>query len=305
MQTTSKSAAILAIKGALCGLVYVVAVIINGMIFAALHLHVPDLTPKNISQTQALTTFVLCSMLLGMALMPLAAGLRGKSSVRGLALAFLPFICIGINAPIEMVIFTTLLPRQTVLPFVASFILPALLFGFALAYLSERDPQPASLAQLSGRFFSAHPAASWFWRIPLAILAFPVIYFVFGAMVAPIVVPTYRAGIAGLVLPPLSVILPVQVLRSTLFLAASLPFLILWKRSRVSLLVALGLAHWFLVGLFGLLQGSFLPVTLRIAHSLEIGADSFAYAAVLVLLLVPRSAESTVHVAPPSPVFPS
>jgi hypothetical protein len=59
------------------------------------------------------------------------------------------------------------------------------------------------------------------------------------------------------------------------------------------------------VGLFGLLQGSFLPMTLRIAHSLEIGADSFAYAASLVLLLAPRSAESTVQIAPPSPVFPS
>jgi uncharacterized membrane protein YwaF len=104
MPTTSKSAAILAAKGALCGLVYVVAVIINGMLFAALLLHVPDLTPKNISQTQALTAFVFTSMLLGMALMPLAVGFRGKRSACGLALAFLPFICMGVTAPIEMVI---------------------------------------------------------------------------------------------------------------------------------------------------------------------------------------------------------
>jgi hypothetical protein len=120
-------------------------------------------------------------------------------------------------------------------------------------------------------------------------------------MIAPIVVPTYRAGIAGLVLPPLSTIMLVQLVRSPLFLLASLPFLILWKGKRGSLIFSLGLAHWFTVGLFGLLQAHQFSMTLRIAHSLEICADSFAYAALLVLLLSPRAATKPAT----APMFPS
>jgi hypothetical protein len=73
--------------------------------------------------------------------------------------------------------------------------------------------------------------------------------------------------IAGLVLPPLSVIMPVQILRSTLFLLASLSSLILWRGRRGALVAALGLAHRFLFGAFGLLQSSFLSQVLRIAHT--------------------------------------
>ena len=99
--------------------------------------------------------------------------------------------------------------------------------------------------------------------------------------------------------------MPVQIVRSTLFLLASLPFLILWKKTRGSLIFSLGLAHWFTVGLFGLLQAHQLSMTLRIAHSLEIGADSFTYAALLVLLLSTRLVTKPVAAITPVPVFPS
>jgi hypothetical protein len=48
------------------------------------------------------------------------------------------------------------------------------------------------------------------------------------------------------------------------------------------------LAHAVLAGLFGRAQASHLmPAILRITHSLEITADSFAYMGVLVWLFVP------------------
>lgn len=107
-------------------------------------------------------------------------------------------------------------------------------------------------------------------------------------MVAPFVVPVYRAGGFGLTLPPISAFLSFEFIRSALFLVACFPFLLLWKASRGSLIFSLGLAFWVLNGLFGLLQSLGFPPVLRFAHSLEIGADSFVYAAVLVFLLVPR-----------------
>jgi hypothetical protein len=135
----------------------------------------------------------------------------------------------------------------------------------------------------------------WLWWFILAIFA----YLVFGMMVAPVVVDYYRHGIAGLILPTMSVILPTQMVRSTVFLVASLPFIVLWKKSRGSLIFSLGLAHWLVVGLCGLVQALRFPPVLRIAHSLEIGADSFAYAVAIAFLLFPRNRETLVqHVAP-------
>jgi hypothetical protein len=50
-----------------------------------------------------------------------------------------------------------------------------------------------------------------------AVLAFPVIYFMFGMTVAPFVAPVYRAGVAGLTIPPFSVMLPVELVRARCF----------------------------------------------------------------------------------------
>lgn len=306
MTTTPKSILILAAKGMLCGLIFVVGTILAGMFAAAVHISIPHLTPPGISEAEALRGFLIASALMGLALTPLAYGIRGGRIARWLALAFLPFICLAVNAVIEILIFTTMLSRPSAPSFVASFILPTLLFGAGLAFLAKSEPGAPSFSQQAKALFSTHSAGAWAWRLLLAILAFPLIYFTFGAMVAPLVVPAYRAGIAGLVLPPLSTIMPIQLVRSTFFLLASLPFLIMWKGKRGSLIFALGLAHCYLVGLFGLLQASFLPQVLRIAHSLEIAADSFVYAAVLVFLLIPRLSENSVPApAHAAPMFPS
>ena len=102
-------------------------------------------------------------------------------------------------------------------------------------------------------------------------------------------VPYYNAGIAGLRIPALSTILVVQLVRSVIFLAASLPFIALWKGSRRGLWLALGMAHAFTVGFYGLVGATFLPMVLRVAHSVEIAGDSFAYAGLLVLLFAAPS----------------
>jgi hypothetical protein len=302
----SKSTLIVAVKALLCGLIYVIATMIMGVLGATLHLGIPNLSPAGVSQSAAVLAFFFASLLLGLALTPLARGIGGTRFERTLAFSFFIFVCMGLNATIEILTFTTMLTPLTAPPFILSCIFPALAFGAGLSFLAPRDDAKAPTAsQRLVTFFSAQSPAAWLWRIPAAILAFPLAYFVFGAMVAPIVVPTYRAGVAGLVLPPLSIIMPVQLVRSTLFLLASLPFLILWKGKRGSLIFSLGLAHWLTVGIFGLLQAHQLSTTVRIAHSLEIGADSFAYAALLVLLLSARPATKHVNAPIAVQMFPS
>jgi hypothetical protein len=242
--------------------------------------------------------FALVCPLLGLASVPLALDTTGPRFLRGLALSLLLFISLGLNAVIEMRLFTTYFAHGGSIMVVASTILPALLCGLALSYLLKFNPTDASIAEKIGSFFAAHSPASWLWRFVLAVVAFRAIFFLFGMMVAPFVIPIYRAGGFGLVLPPVSAFLPYEFVRSAFFLLASFPFLVFWKGSRGSLIFSLGLAHCVLVGLFGLLQVFWFPPVLRIAHSLETTAD-------LVFLLLPRPSQSPVPTAAhPASVFP-
>jgi hypothetical protein len=85
-------------------------------------------------------------------------------------------------------------------------------------------------------------------------------------------------------IPSLGTVLPVLFLRSFLFLVSSFMIVLVWGKTRLSLLLWLGVTMFMLVGGIGMLLGSFLPNILRIVHSFEILADSFAYVAVLVFL---------------------
>ena len=139
----------------------------------------------------------------------------------------------------------------------------------------------------------------------MALLAFPVIYGVFGMLlmaVAPWLLDYYRSGSGHLTLPPPFLIVAVVLLRSLLFLLSALPLLVTWTGSRRALVLRLGSAYWVLVGLFGLIQASWLPVGLRVGHSLEILADSFVYAWALVVLLVPARENREVALASNAPL---
>jgi hypothetical protein len=99
-------------------------------------------------------------------------------------------------------------------------------------------------------------------------------------------------------------IIELQMIRSVVFLACSLPLIALWKGTRRHLWIALGLAHAVVVGLYGLTSTTFLPRILRVTHGVEILADSFVYTGVLVSLFLTNGAtrvetpepEKAVHV---------
>ena len=257
-------------------LAYVFGVIVMGMLSPALHLppikEVPGRTPQEL-----LLLLVVCSPLLAVGLLPLAMGIKGNWVQRSLAIAALVYVTLGLNTLLELSIFSTLLEGS---PLFASvqWILPALLMAAALTWRFRTSVAgPAVLGDFG---------INWTWRLGLAWLLFPVIYFLFGMCVGPFVAPYYNGhDVLGLKIPGFGTIIRMQLLRSAIFLAASLPAIVLWAKSRRSLFFALGLAHAMTVGIFQLAQAWFLPMTLRVAHSLEITADSFAYAAVLTILL--------------------
>lgn len=131
------------------------------------------------------------------------------------------------------------------------------------------------------------PAGAWLWRIALAGALFLPIYFFFGMLIAPIVIPYYNDPTSPfqLVVPGLEVILPLEIVRGLLMVLTVFPVVALWRSSRLSLALWLGLTLAILIGIGPLLAGVFLPVTLRVVHSLEITADSFVHAFVIAGLL--------------------
>jgi hypothetical protein len=271
-----------------CWIAFVLAVLVTGIVSGALHprpVSIPGSTPA----AQQFAAQLCCGALLVLGLYPLARNLAGSFVVRSVALGGFLFLALGVNGTIEAKVFTHLLDGKVEAAAVYYLVL-ALLLGAALGWCFGAAEPPAGLPHRGWMMWSGRVTAAW--------LAWPFIYFFFGMCVSPVVIPYYRSGGLGLHVPPLSTIFLVQLLRSVLFLVSSLPFLALWRGSRRGLWLALGLAHAFVVGIYGLAGATFLPWVLRVAHGVEMTADSFAYAGLLVLLFTDPSKRSGANETP-------
>ncbi len=200
---------------------------------------------------------------------------------RWLILAAFTYVAFGLNNQIEAAIFTTYGGTATMLVF---FILPCAFGAAAAVCLFRPEEQDTSLENaLTGR-----PVPTWWWRVAIAWLAFPVIYVFFGMLAAPFVVPVYEAQDFGLTLPGWGTMLPVALARSALYLAVTIPILVTWSSSRRSLVLSLAVAFFAMMGLIGLLSATFFPAVLRITHSIEILGDALVYAWLIVALFIPK-----------------
>jgi hypothetical protein len=268
-----------------------------GMLAGALHLPSPSMMPGTTSQG-LLVGMMVGTLLLVAGLAPLSARLGGSRIQRGAAIFAMTFVALAVNTMIEAYVFSNLITIGVAWMCV-HYILPCLFLTIGLVLLFGRHEKPLGLPSFS--------PTQWAWRVAVAWLAFPVIYLLFGMCVAPFVVNTYNAGIAGLTIPPMAVIIRTQLLRSALFLGSSLPIIALWSGSRRNLFLLFGLAASMMVGIVGLAQATWLPTVLRVAHSIEITFDSFAYVGVLVLLFASHKTvtEETTESIHPAEMLPT
>ena len=255
-------------------LILAIATMLAGAIASALPLSPPVSLPGT---SPAFLSMLFGSLVLVVGVVPIASGLGGRFETRWLALGLMLYLATGVNTVVELSIFGTEGGRRYLLVF---YFLCFVVTAAFLAWQYGSQQLAPKLPHLG--------TGQWLWRIAVGWLSFPAIYFLFGLFVAPFVIPIYQAGVAGLHIPPLDVIMRTQLLRSLLFLASSLPVILLWTGTRRRLILALGWAHTAMVGLYGLSQASFMPPVLRVLHSLEIAADSFVYAFILVWLFFPR-----------------
>lgn len=267
---------------------FIAALFFTGAVVRAFHLSMTGSLDR-LSVAGRLLVQLGAGALLVLGLYPLARRLTGAFLCRSIALGGFLLLALGLNGMIEARVFSSVLVVRLA-GAIVFFALVAVFVGAAMGWLFGTEGEPAGFPHRGWRNWSGRGIAAW--------LAWPVIYFLFGMMVSPIVLPYYRAGVAGLHIPPLSTIVLVQLVRSLVFLFASLPFLALWRGSRGGLWFALGLALMFVGGVYGLAGATFLPWVLRLTHCVEIGCDSFAYAGLLVLLFtapVARSQQSAIR----------
>lgn len=267
----------------LCALANVVGTAAGGALISALGMVAPE-TPGQTDERIAGLLLLAASLALAAGLIPLARRLQGSYWLRWLTLAALCYVCLGLASPLEGAIFTNLRGMGSI---PVLFLPLCLLFAAMMAILFKPVHGGAPATAMRG-FLRERSPRQWFWRCAAAVLAFPVVYWTFGLMVAPFVLPYYQQGQFALSVPSPGVIVGTQFLRSLLFLAASVPILVMWSGSRRQLVLALGLAFYLLVGLFGMIQSCWLAPTLQILHNTEILMDSMMYALTLVLLLARR-----------------
>jgi hypothetical protein len=132
------------------------------------------------------------------------------------------------------------------------------------------------------------PLSAWWWRFGIAWLAFPFIYYFFGAFAYPLVADAYQSGEFALEVPSQLLILGAVSTRSLLFLLVTIPILMRWSKSRKGLVFSLGMALAAMVGVTAMIESAWLPTTVRLVHGVEIIIDSFVHAWVLVALLAAK-----------------
>lgn len=270
-------------KVPVCSLAFVAGTMLGSILAGWMGMQMPSLPQGTDPQTLMLFQ-LLASPLLALALAFLSQGIQGSYPARWLILSFLTWVAYGVNTLLEAAIFTTM---GSATPFTAVTMLGgSLASGAVVAALFRPESRGQGFAAHVRAFVARRPAAQWAWRVPLAAVTFMPIYLFFGRLVVPFTYEYYRQELVGLTAPGWDQILPVLFVRSVLFLAASLPVLLVWSKSRRTLVFSLGFALFVLVGGMGLIGGYWMPVSIRLFHGLEILADSMVHAGVLVILLV-------------------
>ncbi len=242
----------------------------------------PDPEPATGGITWVLTQMAPASLVLAAGLAIVGRRIRGSFAARSIILFVFFYISYGVTSAIEAHFFTTLAGMFSY--YLPLSIVPAAVLAVLTARLFDGAP-PDDLTQgMLRSYVAGRSVFSWAWRLPAAWMAFPVIYIFFGLLVSPFVLEHYEQQ-ENLRIPGPLLVVGLQFVRSALFLIATGPVLVAWSGSRRRLWGALGVALFLIVGLAGLIQGPVFTMQLRIAHGLEILADSLVHAAALVLLL--------------------
>lgn len=274
-------------RAVVCAIIYCVGTMVGGIALQKLGVPAPVM-PEGITPESIAKILPLAALVFAAGLSPMARRIRGSFWLRWLVLTIFLYGANGINNSIEASVFTKVggfvsLAAYNFVPLV--FLAAAMALLFAPFGKGVQSPQRVLV-------LSPRTPAQWLWRIAAAIVAFPVIYFIFGNIIGPFVIDYYKQGSFSLVLPTMEVVIRTQFIRSVIFFASAFPVIVLWHANRRQLIGWAGLGHYVTIGLVGMVLAVWIPANMRIIHGLELLADSFAYIFVLAMLFT-RPKEQT------------
>jgi hypothetical protein len=151
----------------------------------------------------------------------------------------------------------------------------ALLLGYGISGIT------ASLK----KYLSTRTGRSWILRIAVGSVAYYPIYFLFGMLIMPFVLPYYNDPSFGLRIPPFAVIIPVELFRGFVYTLVLLPLLATVVGGRSTKFIALAAMLYIRGGLIALLGNTTIPAPIIPFHGVEILADSIVYGLVLSRIL--------------------
>ncbi len=209
--------------------------------------------------------------------------LRQKKVVILLLSFFFSYVVVNLLNFLEAQYFTTVVS----LPFnMISATGESTMVAIGVSFLfKSNDPAP-SFYQVCTEWLSRFNLGFLFIRLIVCWLSFLIIYFAMGLIVAPIVTPYYQSSSFGLQLPPLQTVVLLQLGRGALMLIFSLPLIVLWQNGRLSFFLWFGSILFFKDVILGVSAASWLPLSMRVVHGLELTADSFLLAGVYAMVLI-------------------
>jgi len=187
---------------------------------------------------------------------------------------------------VEAVFFTTMFANLSVLTagVVFALLLSFVEGGLAAVLFLPESHEGSLFAELS-TYFGERTWSTWLWRILLASAAYFPIYFFFGMLISPFVIPYYSDPSLGLKIPSFAVMVPVELFRGFLYVIIMLSVFSTVRAKRRTMAAIVGLILYVPGGLVPLMSEHALPPQIVPFHMIEIFADSIVYGIVLTRLL--------------------
>ncbi len=265
----------------LCALSFFVGLALSGILLPQLGFTPPEI-PAGTDAGTITFWFLLGSMVLAAALVPISQRFSASRLARWLYLTLFVWVFSVIGMVLESFFFMktgAVSSLKNGLFTMLNFLLPTLFMSGMVVNLYL----PVSGRKLSLNFAPKN-LISWLWRILTALSAYPLIYFSFGLIVQPLIGNYYATSQYELTVPTWRQMIPLQLLRSLLFLLVSLPIIGFWNGSRRVLWLSFGFAIFVCTGFMAVLTAYWFPWQMRLFHGMELLADGMLYSGVLTWL---------------------
>lgn len=277
----------------LCGILFFIGMAISGVVLPLFGLEAPQ-SPAGTDPNTIALYFLGGSILLAFLLSFLSRNLSRKVLVRWIILSGLTWMVGAAGMVLESAFFMdtdAVSSASSTLFTLLNFLLPSIALSGAVSWLFS------PVSQTFHKKSSFSPRA-WIGNIVLSIAAYPVIYIFFGLLVQPWVAEFYTAEMFELTLPTWGQLIPLQLVRSVLFLAVCLPVIHHWQGSRSALWLALSGSFFGLTAFMAVITAYWFPWQLRVFHGLELLADAFLYGGFLAGIWFSRKTVSERSVVP-------